>query len=191
MRPVAVLAVGEAVRGAAVAEREATVAALVREHHAFVWRSARRLGVREADLDDVVQEVFVTVARNVADIRPGSERGFLFRTTVFASAHARRTVQRRREVADERAMHEEIDAQRSPEENIAHAQARQRLQGILDVMPEDARVVFVLFELERMTMAEIAETLGVPPGTVASRLRRARELFTSEAARTRSHEELP
>ena len=50
-------------------------------------------------------------------------------------------------------------------------------------LPEDARPVFVLFELEGMTMVEIASCLDIPPGTVASRLRRAREVFSTFVSR--------
>jgi RNA polymerase sigma-70 factor (ECF subfamily) len=60
------------------------------------------------------------------------------------------------------------------------------LERILESMDEDTRTVFVLFELEGMTMAAIAKLVGVPMGTVASRLRRAREDFQREARRVRS-----
>jgi RNA polymerase sigma-70 factor, ECF subfamily len=162
--------------------RRAQIEKLVREHHAFVWRSARRLGVRDADLDDVVQEVFLAASKNVDAIESGRERGYLFRTCIYAAAHARRSLQRRREVVDDQRVIEEIDLRPTPEQSAATSEARARLQTILDAMPEDFRAVFVLFELERMTMVDIAEVLSVPPGTVASRLRRARELFMAQAA---------
>src|SRR5690349_10936336 len=72
---------------------------LINEHYEFVWRSAKRLGVRSADLDDVVQEVFVVAARRLDDIT--HELGFLFRACMGAASHARRSVARRREVIDE------------------------------------------------------------------------------------------
>ena len=56
-------------------------------------------------------------------------------------------------------------------------------------MPEDFRNVFVLFELECMTMTEIAHVLSIPAGTVASRLRRARELFMGLMAAEREQRE--
>ncbi|OJY16417.1 MAG: hypothetical protein BGO98_30510 [Myxococcales bacterium 68-20] len=161
------------------ARRRARIERLVREHQPFVWRSVRRLGVRDADLDDAVQEVFLAVAKNIDSVQLERERGYLFRTCVYVAAHARRSVQRRREVIDEERMSAEIDVRPTPEQGAATSEARARLQAILDAMPEDFRAAFVLFELERMTMAEIAETLGIPPGTVASRLRAARQLFVS------------
>ena len=60
------------------------------------------------------------------------------------------------------------------------------LDAIVAELPDDTRPVFVLHELEGMTMAEIASCLGMAPGTVASRLRRAREVFARAVARTQS-----
>ena len=62
------------------------------------------------------------------------------------------------------------------------------LDALLDGLDEDLRQVFVLYEIEDMTMAAIAELLKVPPGTVASRLRRAREQFQERASRFRRKE---
>lgn len=163
--------------------RKARFERLVAEYYTFVWRSARRLGIRDADLEDIVQEVFLVAARNLDAIE--SERGYLFQTCVFVSAHARRTAQRRREVMDEDRVHAEVDRAARPDETAEANETRARLQDILDRMPEELRVVFLLYELERFTMAEISESLSIPPGTVASRLRRAREDFMARATRAR------
>jgi RNA polymerase sigma-70 factor (ECF subfamily) len=62
-----------------------------------------------------------------------------------------------------------------------HARAasvrRAVLRAVIDAIPTDLRVVFVLFELEELTLAQIAAMVGIPIGTAASRLRRARESF--------------
>ena len=63
---------------------------------------------------------------------------------------------------------------------------RALLDSALDALDPEAREVFVLHELEQMTMVGIAEALGIRPGTVASRLRRAREQFEQSALRLRS-----
>ncbi|MEO8899896.1 MAG: sigma-70 family RNA polymerase sigma factor [Polyangiaceae bacterium] len=80
-----------------------------------------------------------------------------------------------------------IAAERSPspsvEELIDHGRARDLLDLVLAEMPDELRTVFVLFEFEELTMAVIAEMLELAPGTVASRLRRARELFERVALR--------
>lgn len=163
--------------------RKARFDRLVTEHYSFVWRNLRRLGVREADLDDVTQEVFLVAARNLDVIE--QERGYLFKTSVFAAAHARRTLRRRREVVDDQRLEFEVDRRARPDETAETNEERRRLQEILDQIPEELRVVFVLFELERLTMSEIATTLDLPAGTVASRLRRGRDMFLAKAARTK------
>ena len=78
---------------------------------------------------------------------------------------------------------EHTDDRANPEQAAAATQARKLLDSFLDELAEDVRTVFVLFELEGMTMASIGETLELPPGTVASRLRRAREEFHAAAKR--------
>lgn len=180
------LALGQAEKSTAIMAGRADEATsarlerLIEEHYEFVWRSARRLGVRSADLDDVVQEVFVVAARRVEEIT--HELGFLFRACMHAASHSRRSVQRRREVVDEESLEHAIDRRANPEQDAETAEARAQLQAILEEMPADLRVAFVLFELEQFTMSEIAETLSIPAGTVASRLRRAREMFFARAA---------
>ncbi|MDX2091773.1 MAG: sigma-70 family RNA polymerase sigma factor [Kofleriaceae bacterium] len=67
-----------------------------------------------------------------------------------------------------------IDLAPSPAEVADRQRARAVLDRILDAMDDDLRAVFVLYELEELTMSEIANTLELTPGTVASRLRRAR-----------------
>jgi RNA polymerase sigma-70 factor (ECF subfamily) len=163
------------------AAKKARFERLVAEHYAFVWRSVRRLGIRASDLEDMVQEVFLVAARNVDAIE--SERGYLFQTCVFVCAHARRTLSRRREIVDDDRVHAEVDRAARPDETAEANETRARLQNILDRMPEELRVVFLLYELERFTMAEISESLSIPPGTVASRLRRGREVFLAHATR--------
>lgn len=161
--------------------RKARFERLVREHYDFVWRSARRLGVPPADLDDVVQEVFFTAAQKLDTIH--QERGYLFRKCFFVAANARRTVRRRREVNDDELLGAELDDAATPEEIVQTNEAREQLQAILDEMPKDLRAIFMLFELEHFTMAEIAHAVNISPGTVASRLRRARETFVAIMAR--------
>jgi len=166
-------------RATSAAGSRASLDRLAQAHYDFVWRTVRRLGLADAEVDDVVQEVFLVAARHIATIE--NERGFLFRTCQFVCSHTRRAVQRRREVADDELLEAVVDRRANPEESAAQAQTRQQLQELLDELPFDLRAVFVLFELERLTTVEIAEMLDLPSGTVASRLRRARELFTAAA----------
>jgi RNA polymerase sigma-70 factor (ECF subfamily) len=159
--------------------------AIVDAQYDFVWRSLRRLGVPDPDIDDATQQVFVTVSRKLAAIRIGCERSFLFQTALRVSADSRRTRRRRREVAeDELTKRDEAPDPSPPADDLVDLRrARQQLDDILDDMPLPLRAVFVLFELDGATLAEISVLLHVPAGTIASRLRRARLQFREAAAR--------
>lgn len=149
---------------------------LVTRHHGFVWRSLRRLGVLEADLPDGVQTVFTVVADKLSSIAEEREQSFVFGTTLRVASDARRARRRKREATLEDAG-TLWDSAPTPEEAAERNQALEKLAEILDGMDEAQRAVFVLFELEQLTMIEIARLSQVPLGTVASRLRRAREHF--------------
>ena len=150
---------------------------MVEAHYDFVWRSLRRLGVASGDVDDGAQQVFSTVARKLGSIRSGRERSFLFQTSLRVAADSRRTRRRRREVAEVTEDEQPADHAPSGEDLLDLRRAREHLDRLLDGMSLELRAVFVLFELDEMTMAEIAELLDLPAGTVASRLRRARAEF--------------
>lgn len=154
--------------------------AMVADHHAFVWRSLRRLGVPLGDVDDSSQQVFLVAHRRLAEIARESERGFLFQTALRVAADWRRAHRRQFEQPGVDIL-EIPDVAATPEEQIDDRRARAMLDRVLAAMPMDLRAVFVLFELEEMTMAEIAVVADIPPGTVASRLRRARQAFHAAA----------
>lgn len=160
----------------------ARLRALVTDNFSFVWRSLVRLGVPRADAEDALQQVFLVASRKVEAIEAGREKAFLFGTALRIASRARRTQQRRREVLDGEPA-ERLDEAPGADDLLDRARAKEQLQAILDEMPIELRAVFVLFELEQVTMAEIAALLSLPPGTVASRLRRAREHFEAATKR--------
>ncbi len=162
---------------AAAPDAASRVRAVVDEHHDFVWRSLRRLGMSEEDADDAAQQVFCVLARRIDEVAPDKEKTFLFGVALRVAQSARRARARRREVTDEAAVDAAVAIERSPDEQIDAHRARAVLDALLEAMPLDVRAVFLLYEVEEMTMIEIASALDVPQGTVASRLRRARELF--------------
>lgn len=157
-------------------DREGRLRWMVDEYIDFVARVLRNAGTPAAEIDDDVQRTFIAAARRLDDVRPGAERSFLLQTALYVAAHARRTVARRREVAAEEAP-EQIDTALTPEQLTDQRRARQLLDGVLAQMQDDLRTVFVLYEFEELSMAEIADALSIPRGTVASRLRRARADF--------------
>jgi RNA polymerase sigma-70 factor (ECF subfamily) len=172
---------GVAASGTAI-NREARLRWMVDEHIDFVARVLRNAGTPLSEMDDEVQRTFITAARRLDDVRPGAERSFLLQTALHVAAHARRTAARRREVLSEEAP-ELIDPAQTPEQLADQKRARVLLDRVLDQMTIDLRTVFVLYEFEELSMAEIAEALSIPRGTVASRLRRARTDF-QERVRT-------
>ena len=95
------------------------------------------------------------------------------------AAHFRRGLARKREVSDN-LVPERSDPTEQPDQLIEQKRYREMLDCILERIDPACRSVFVLYSIEEMTMAEIASLLELPPGTVASRLRRARELFKAE-----------
>jgi RNA polymerase sigma-70 factor (ECF subfamily) len=152
------------------------LAGLVDEHLDFVWRSLRRLGVPEAGVDDAAQQVWLVVARRLDDIVPERERAFLFSAALRVASDARRALARRREVPTLEQVHP-VDSRPRADELLDQKQARALLDEILEELPMSLRAVFVLYELEELTVTEIAGILALRRGTAASRLRRARKEF--------------
>lgn len=157
-------------------EREVRLRRLVDGHIDFVARVLRNSGTPQADVDDEVQRTFIVAARRLDDVRIGAEKSFLFRIALNLAAHARRTMARRREVSADQAP-EQIERFATPEALTDQKRMRELLDRVLDKMEEPLRATFVLHEFEEMSTSEIAELLGIPRGTVASRLRRARIEF--------------
>jgi RNA polymerase sigma-70 factor (ECF subfamily) len=162
------------------------IATLVRDYHAFLWRSVRRLGVPAGDVDDAVQELFLIAHRRHSEIVPGKERAFLFAVAVGVAANARRKHQRRDNRLDHGADPAAAPMVATQDHALLARDRRAMLDAVLDDLDDEFRVPFVLFELEEVPVTEIAELLQIPSGTVASRLRRARELFQAAAARLRA-----
>ncbi len=165
---------------------QARFRAMVDGHFNFVWRYLRGLGVPEANVDDAAQQVFLVAAGKLDAIEEGLERSFLVGTAHGVAANSRRASERRREVHGDPVLEVSPDHDPDPEEHAASREAVAILDDFLASLGEELRTVFILFELEGMTMLAIAATLGIPQGTVASRLRRAREEFHEMARRVRA-----
>lgn len=152
-------------------------------HGAFVCRSLRHLGVPEADLDDLLQEVFLVVSKRLDDYEErGRARSWLYSICSRVASSQRRKVRRRREtepVAESAAEPLQLEA----------VQDRQSLElgwRLLQELPAQQREVFVLYEVEDMPMAEIAQALDCPLQTVYSRLYKARERILAQVQRLKA-----
>lgn len=160
-----------------------------REHFAFVWRAAKRLGATEGSLDDVVQEVFVVVHRRL----DGFEGRSSVKTWLFGIAL--RVVRDHRRAVRRRPVEPAIDVDtlettaNGPAENAERAEAVRVLHALLDQLADERREIFVMADLEQMTMPEIAETLGLNVNTAYARLRLARQEFEHALERHRARDE--
>jgi RNA polymerase sigma-70 factor (ECF subfamily) len=159
---------------------------VVLTHFDFIWRSLRRLGVPAAAVDDAAQQVFLVASRKMADAPLPTQKSFLFAIALRVAADERRARRRHPETATLDSGADVSDSAPGPDEILERRRARSIVDRILEGLPFELRVVFVLFEVEEMTTSEIAELLAVPAGTVASRLRRARELFQQGVNRFRA-----
>jgi RNA polymerase sigma-70 factor, ECF subfamily len=162
--------------------RRSDISELVRREFRFVWRLLRRLGLPEGDADDAAQQVFLVAAQRFDDLAAGRERSFLYTTALHVASKARRSVERRREDL-EGDVEPVPESGPSAEDLVDRRRARELLDSILDALPLDLRAVLVLHEIDELSTPEIAEVIGVPVGTAASRLRRARELFAERVRR--------
>jgi RNA polymerase sigma-70 factor (ECF subfamily) len=163
--------------GAIDASERERVRQLIDEHYAFIWRLLARLGIRADDVDDATQQVFmVPLTRERLAIKPGSERAFLFGIAVRVARE-----QRRRNKKAENHSDVDFDSMAHPGldlEALADQQrARELLDRLVQSIPEELRMIFILFEIEGLPGIEVAALLDIPAGTVASRLRRARQHF--------------
>jgi RNA polymerase sigma-70 factor (ECF subfamily) len=147
----------------------------------FVWRSARRLGVAQTHVDDVVQEVFMVVHRRLAEFEGRSQlKTWLFGITRRVVGTYHRTARRKpTEALGER----EVTAVGNPEQCYAALQGQALLHALLDELAAEKREVFVLAELEEMSGPEIASALELNLNTMHARLRAARRDFEQALSR--------
>jgi RNA polymerase sigma-70 factor (ECF subfamily) len=157
---------------------------LFRRHAAFVASFLVRLGVDRSEVDDVVQDVFM-IAHRRGGYRPGAARPttWLADIALRVNANRRRGQRRSRVSADMGPVEHAVDPGSTPGEALQLRQSLDRVQQALSVLDEEKRAVFILFELEGESCDSIAAGLGVPVGTVYSRLHGARKQFAKAHAR--------
>jgi RNA polymerase sigma-70 factor (ECF subfamily) len=158
---------------------------IYKDHFDAVWNHLRRLGVAEADRDDLVQEVFLTVHRRLATYdRSRPMRPWLVGIATRVALHHWRSARRRPIELDPGELDRALAA------NGGDRDAQLVLAALLDTIEPDRRTEFVLHELEGFSVPEIAELVGAPLNTVYSRLRRTREELGRLAQRWH-HKEAP
>ncbi|AKV02043.1 RNA polymerase sigma factor RpoE [Labilithrix luteola] len=161
----------------------------------FVWRAALRLGVAETMVEDVVQEIFLVIHRRLPEFEGRSSlKTWIFGIALRVVRLHRRTVMRRR--LDARSRAEDVDPAALPDRTdcgpdaaLARRQAMALLSAVLDELDDELREVFVLADIEGLTVPEIAEALATNANTVYSRLRTARKAFEQGLARARARDQ--
>jgi RNA polymerase sigma-70 factor (ECF subfamily) len=158
---------------------------IYRQYFDFVWSSVRRLGVAPDAVDDVVQEVFIVIHSRLHTLeRPEALRSWIYgvvRRTV--SGHHR---SQRMKESSGMALAVEPDVRsrpRTPSDLVEQNDQVKLLYTLLEELDEPKRDVFVMAELDELTVPEIAEILDIPLNTAYSRLRAARQAFEEALAR--------
>lgn len=169
-----------------VAEEAPTSAPNWREfyesHWSFVFSASRRLGGPAIDAEDVLQEVFIVAHRRFAEFRQESSvRTWLYGITFNVIRDQRRSWYRRRRLADAFAWIIR-KPQETPESRAQITSEARRLYRLLDKIPESEREVFLLREVEALSIEETAEVLQLTVAVVRSRHASARKRFVALAA---------
>ena len=164
-------------------------ATLYETYFDFVWANARRLGVAPANIDDAVQDVVLAVYRRLPEFKgEASFKTWLFHFVLRVASTYRRSAQ-----AAERRANPEIAAPVTPPElpdvAVEGKEAAERMYRLLDELPDARRALFVLVELEEVSIAAAAQVLELNLNTAHSRLRDARRDFEQAVERERARED--
>lgn len=171
---------------APIGDAQADFEQLYDEHIDFVWRSARQLGVASDAVDDICQEVFITVFRQLSGFRgEASIKTWIFGILRNVVSNHRRS--RRRRPGD--SLQPSVEAlnglgkvadrpEKNPESILARQQEAELAQRVLDALPEETRLVLWLTDVEELSTPEVAAALGWNVNTTYTRLRAARRDFS-------------
>lgn len=171
---------------APIGELRAAFEQLYDEHIDFVWRSAHQLGVASDAVDDICQEVFITVYRQLSGFRAeASIKTWIFGILRNVVSNHRRS--RRRRPGD--SLQPSAEAlnglaqvadrpERNPESILARQQEAELAQRVLDALSEESRLVLWLTDVEELSTPEVAAALGWNVNTTYTRLRAARRDFS-------------
>lgn len=172
-----------------MATRLSRLKRLVQEQHDLVWRTVRRLGVPDKDVEDAVQRVFIVIGTKLDEIHLEQERSFVFGVAMRVASDVRRSQRRHPEqlVAEHL---DGTDESPGPDALLDQGKMLQLLGTMLKQLPDEQRAVLILHEFEEMSLSEIARMLEIPVGTAASRLRRGRSAFSDLVARYRQCHDL-
>jgi len=167
---------------------------MMRRHNTKLFRVARSILRDDAEAEDALQDAYLDAYRHIGDFRGGSHLGTWLTRIVINQALMRLRRQKRERVVvpfGDRHGAEPYQAEvdvvdettESPPNATLRAEVRLMLERRIDKLPLAFRTVFVMREVEDMTVEETAECLGIPAATVRTRLFRARALLREALAR--------
>ena len=149
---------------------------LVLDYHREIFAYAYRLCGSVADAEDLSQTVFATAHEKLEQLRePGNARAWLY---AILRSHFLKLC-RKRQPMPAAALEMDLDDLAKPVSNAIDFD-REQLQNALDALPENHRLILVMFYFEDCSYREIAERLDTPIGTVMSRLARAKARLRTE-----------
>jgi RNA polymerase sigma-70 factor (ECF subfamily) len=158
----------------------ATVGEVYEQNFDYLWRTLRRLGVPDADLEDAAHDVFIVVQRRLDDYdsaRPLRPWLFGIALRIVSERRRRRATQPWELPAGKTQVAAVPDQSPSPEASLAAEQARAAVHRALESVPLLQRAVVIMHDLDGYSAPEVAEALGAGLSTVYSRLRLGREKF--------------
>lgn len=159
--------------------------AFFRAHCSYVWNSLRRLGVREADLEDQAHECFLAIYRHRASFDPARPlRPWIFGFALRVASDYRKNSWQKRRSSD--APSDEADPQRLPDELVSQRQQQALVIDALEEIALERRAVFVMHEIDGEPIPVVADALAIPLNTAYSRLRLARADFDAALRRARA-----
>lgn len=159
---------------------EERFAELVRRQSRFVFRVAHAVLRNSHDAEDVAQEVFLKLYRSGAWQEMREEKAYLARVA-WRSAVDRRAINANG--SGEALNRDSASAGQTPEEAALQANWSAVVQRLMDALPDELRLPLALTAAGELTSGEIAETLGIPEGTVRTRLLRARQILKEKLGR--------
>lgn len=185
------MAEAELVRCARGGERGA-FAALMRRGNQRLFRVARAITRDEAEAEDVLQESYLRAFANLSQFRGGASIFTWLTRIVINEANGRQRKRRLQvgldqiEAAQSQGAHVIMfpNADANPERDVARLQARRLIERAIDDLPDDFRAVFVLRDIEELSVGETAAALGLREETVRTRLHRARRQLRASLSKT-------
>jgi RNA polymerase sigma-70 factor (ECF subfamily) len=168
------------------------VRAIYQQHAELVWLTLQRMGVRPADLEDVAHDVFMIVHRRLGTFDGTSKLStWLFGICMRVAANYRRRRRFTLEILTAALPDERPASNVAADDILVRREERELAEAALSRLDVAKRATFVMFEIESLSCDEISEMMGVPIGTVYSRLHAARKQLAKYLAKHRRQSPAP